>query len=104
MIRNLTDVKYFLNTHANGIIHGIGCIEDLLPEQYKRLTMNQCRPLPFIVDGYQTKKEELWLVARLSIDDIHTPRILSWPNVFNRVSAYQELHPLNTWTLYGIRK
>ncbi len=104
MIRNLTDVKYFLNTHANGIIHGIGCIEDLLPEQYKRLTMNQCRPLPFIVDGYQTKKEELWLVARLSIDDIHTPRILSWPNVFNSVSAYQELHPLNTWTLYGIRK
>ena len=104
MIRNLTDIKYFLNTHPNGIVHGVGCIEDLIPEQFQRIAINQCRPMPFIIDGHSLKNDETWLVGRIAIDDIHTPRTLTWPNVFNAVSAYQELHPLNTWTLYGIRK
>jgi hypothetical protein len=88
----------------NGIVHGIGCIEDLVPEQFQRTAINQCHPLPFIIDGHTQKNDETWLVARLAIDDIHTPRFIMWPNIFNAVSAYRELHPLNTWTLYGIRK
>jgi hypothetical protein len=50
------------------------------------------------------KGEETWLVTRLSIDDLHTPRMVSWPSIFNAVSAYQEIHPMNTWTFYGIKK
>jgi hypothetical protein len=104
IVRNLTDVKYWLDKMPNGVIHGIGCAEDLMPEQFQRTAINQCHPLPFIVDGHVEKDGESLLVARLSIDDIHTPRFLLWPNIFNAVSAYQELHPLNTWTLYGIKK
>jgi hypothetical protein len=104
IIRNLTDAKYFLDKMPGGIIHGIGCAEDLMPEQFQRNAINQCHPLPFIIDGYLDKDGETRLVTRLSIDDVHTPRFLMWPNFFNAVSAYQELHPLNTWTLYGVRK
>lgn len=104
IIRNLTDVKYWLDKTSNGVIHGIGCAEDLVPEQFQRNAINECHPMPFIVDGHLEKDNESLLVTRLAIEDIHTPRFLMWPNIFNAVSAYQELHPLNTWTLYGIKK
>ena len=104
MIRNLTDLKFFLDKMPTGIIHGIGCAEDLIPEQFQRIAINQCKPMPFIVDGYVVKDGESLLISRLAIDDVHTPRFLLWPNIFNAISAYQELHPLNLWTLYGIRK
>jgi len=104
MMRNLTDVKHWLDKMPNGVIHGIGCAEDLVPEQFQRMAINQCHPMPFIVDGHVEKDGEALLVTRLAIEDVHTPRFLMWPNIFNAVSAYQELHPLNTWTLYGIKK
>ncbi|MBY0415834.1 MAG: hypothetical protein K2Q18_16805, partial [Bdellovibrionales bacterium] len=104
IIRNLTDAKGFLNSAPDAIIHGIGCSEDLMPELFQRVAINQCHPMPFIIDGFLDKDGETRLVTRLSIDDIHTPRFLMWPNFYNAVSAYRELHPLNTWTLYGLKK
>jgi len=103
-IKNLTDMKFYLDKIPSGIIHGVGCAEDLLPEEFARTTMNQCKPLPFIVDGYSMKNNETWIAFRSAIDDVHSPRLLLWQNIFNSVSAYRELHPLNTWTLYGIKK
>ena len=103
-INNLTDLKFYLNTMPNSIIHGIGCVEDLLPEDFQRTVINQCHPMPFIIDGHLVKNNETWLVLRAAIDDLHSPRLTLWHNVFNSVSAYRELHPLNTWTLYGIKK
>jgi hypothetical protein len=104
IIRNLTEAKFYLKSVPNGIIHGIGCSEDLVPELFQRSGMNQCHPMPFIIDGFVDQNGNTRLVTRLSIDDLHTPRLLTWPNFYNAVSAYQELHPLNTWTLYGIKK
>lgn len=103
-IKNLTDMKFYLDKIPSGLIHGVGCAEDLLPEEFSRTTMNQCRPLPFIIDGYSIKNNETWIAFRSAIDDVHSPRLLLWQNIFNAVSAYRELHPLNTWTLYGIKK
>lgn len=103
-VKNLTDLKFYLDTIASGIIHGVGCIEDLMPEEFQRTVMNQCHPMPFIIDAHIVKNNESWLVFRSAIDDLHTPRLLLWQNIFNAVSAYRELHPLNTWTLYGIKK
>lgn len=104
IIRNLNDAKYFLTSSPDAIIHGIGCSEDLLPEQFARVTLNQCHPMPFIIDGIIDDKGDSRMVARLSIDDLHTPRMIPWSNFFNSVTSYQELHPLNTWTLYGLKK
>jgi len=103
-IKNLTDMKFYLDKIPSGLIHGVGCAEDLIPEEFSRTLMNQCRPLPFIIDGYVIKNNETWIATRSAIDDIHTPRLVLWHNIFNSVSAYRELHPLNTWTLYGIKK
>ena len=103
-IKNLTDLKFYLDKMPNGIVHGVGCVEDLLPEEFQRTVMNQCHPMPFIIDGHTIKNGETWLVLRAAIDDIHTPRLVLWQNIFNSVSAHSELHPLNTWTLYGIKK
>ncbi|MBC7429518.1 MAG: hypothetical protein H7336_12950 [Bacteriovorax sp.] len=104
VIKNLTDLKYYLDKMPNGIIHGIGCAEDMLPEQFQRIAINQCHPMPFIIDGHIEKNNETLLVSRLAIDDVHTPRLITWPHIFNAVSAYQDLQPLNTWTLNGIKK
>lgn len=104
IVRNLTEAKNWLDKIPNGVIHGIGCAEDLVPEQFKRMAINQCHPMPFIIDGHLKKDNETLLVTRLSIEDLHTPRFLIWPNIFNAISAYQDLHPLNTWTLYGVKK
>ena len=103
-IKNLTDLKFFLDKISNGIIHGVGCAEDLIPEESQRIVLNQCHPMPFIIDGYQVKNNETWLVLRSAIDDLHSPRLTLWQNIFNSVSSYRELHPLNTWALYGIKK
>lgn len=103
-IKNLTDVKFFLDNIPTGVIHGVGCLEDLTPEEFQRTAMNQCHPMPFIIDGYTIKNTQTWLVFRSAIDDLHSPRLILWPNIFNAVSAHRELHPLNTWTLYGIKK
>lgn len=103
-IKNLTDMKFFLDTIPNGVVHGVGCVEDLIPEEFQRTAMNQCHPMPFIIDGHLVIKNETWLVFRAAIDDLHSPRLVLWQNIFNAVSAHRELHPLNTWTLYGIKK
>jgi hypothetical protein len=103
-IKNLTDLKFFLDKIPNSIVHGVGCAEDLMPEEFERIGINQCHPLPFIIDGHLLKNNETWLVFRSAIDDLHSPRLILWHNIFNAVSAYRELHPLNTWTLYGIKQ
>lgn len=102
-IRNLTALKFFFSNTKNGIVHGIGCAEDLYPKSFQRRSLNECKPVPFIVDGIIQNKEKTNLVFRGSISDIHTPDNISWNMVFNGVANYKELHPLGTWTLYGIK-
>jgi len=103
-IKNLTDMLFYLDKIQGSLIHGVGCAEDLLPEFFARNSINGCRPLPFIIDGHIEKNNTTLLVFRSAIDDVHTPRLILWQNIFNSVSAYQLLHPLNTWTLNGIKK
>lgn len=104
IIRNLTDLKNFFNMYKTGIIHGVGCIEDLRPENYARESINQCTPTPFIVDGYFVDNSNTSIVFRLAIEDVHSPGLIDWQNLFNAVTSYQENHPLNTWTLNGLKK
>ena len=59
--------------------------------------------LPFIVDGVLKENNNMLLVTRTSIDDIHSPRLIPWNWVFTGIMKYQRLQPLNQWTLYGIK-
>lgn len=103
-IKNLTDLKFFLSQFKNGLIHGVGCAEDLYPRRFFRQSFNQCSPLPFLIDGVEVKNNNTFLSLRTSIDDIHSPRYVNWNFIYSAVGPYQQLHPLKTWTMYGIYK
>ena len=103
IIRNLTFLTAFFKKHPHAIVHGIGCAEDLLPSFFQKKSLGACNPLTFIVDGIVTKNGLTHLSFRSSIDDVHSPRLVVWDKVFNGVSNYKEIHPLNTFTFYGIK-
>lgn len=103
-ILNYTQLTSFFKVNPEGIIHGIGCSEDLLPQFFKREQFNQCKPLPFIVDGNTEENKEYYLTLRTSIDDLHHPRLLKWDDVFSAIANYQQYHPFKDWVFYGLKK
>jgi hypothetical protein len=104
ILKNINDLKFYLDKINSSIVHGVGCREDLLPEFYIRNLINECHPLPFIIDGYTIINGETYLTTRTAIDDLFSPRLIHWSNIYNSVSAYKEIHPLNSWTLHGLKK
>lgn len=101
-ILNLTQLEIFLRQNSEGIIHGVGCAEDMLPRFFKRKVFNQCTPLPFILDGVLDVDNNKVLVTRSSYDDVHSPRLIPWNWIFTAVMKYQARHPLSQWNLYGL--
>lgn len=103
-VKSLTELRFYMDKIPSSIIHGIGCAEDLIPENFNRVVLNQCKPLPFIISGYYLKNGETIVIVHTAIDELYSPRQLTWQSVYNSVSAYKELHPLDTWTLNGLKK
>lgn len=103
-LKNLTEITFFLDKSSNNIAHGVGCLEDILPQNFQKSFFNGCRPLPFIVDGYKKKGKDTLFSIRLPIDDIHSPRLINWNRVFNAVTNYKKIHPMDPWTFNGIVK
>ncbi len=101
-ILNISFVKSIFKEHPNSILQGIGCREDLLPSFFQKQTLNQCSPLPFIVDGYIEDNGSLSLIVRTAFDSLHAPRIISWSYIYSALKAYQDLHPMKLWGLYAI--
>lgn len=99
---NLSAIVSFFKKSRKGVIHGVGCAEELLPSFFKVRTMNQCSPLPFIIDGIIRDEEKTVLVTRTAIDSLQAPRLISWSSIFSGVKSYQLLHPMRLWTMYGI--
>ncbi len=102
-IKNLTELSFFLGQYKTALVHGVGCVEDLLPAYFTRTSLNQCRPIPFIIDGVVKKDNNNFLSVRSAVDDLHLPRLISWGFVFSSVANYRELHPLQRWSLYGLK-
>jgi len=102
LIRNLTELFYFLNTNSRGIIHGVACLEDMLPEFYSKKTIGQCTAHPFIIDGHTKQESDTFLSVHLPLDDVHLPRQIRWQNIYQGVQNFQRTHPLKTWAMYGI--
>lgn len=99
---NLSAIVNFFKRSKKGVIHGVGCAEEILPSFFKLRTMNQCSPLPFIIDGIIVNEDKTVLVTRTAIDSLQAPRLISWSNIFSGVKSYQLLHPMRLWTMYGI--
>lgn len=101
-ISNLSSVHAFFKNKKNGIIHGVGCAEDLLPSFFKTYSINQCSPMPFIVNGLIKDKDKVVFVVRTGADAIQAPRLISWSNIYSAVKSYQKKHPIKQWTMYGL--
>jgi hypothetical protein len=101
-LNNLSGIETFFKKSKKGIIHGVGCAEDILPSFFKSRGMNQCTPVPFIVDGVIRQDDRATLVTRTALDSLQAPRLISWSNIFSTVKNYQRQHPLKIWTLYGL--
>ena len=59
-IKHLTALKYFLKLSPLSLVHGMGCIEDVYPQNFKKTYINQCQPIAFIIDG-TIEKKQYWL-------------------------------------------
>ncbi len=104
-LRSLSEIIRFFSKYKNGIAHGIGCLEDFYPHLFKKDSLNSCRPIPFILDGIlKDKNKKVWIIFRSTIDDVHGPHLIHWNHLYSGIKSYEEVHPLKTWTLYGIKK
>lgn len=101
-ILNFTYLKEMLNKEPKSLIHGVGCAEDIEEKSFKRRSLHQCTPLPFIIDTYVENPQNLKVQLYSSKEAINSARLTQWENVFNAVKNYQAIHPLKLWTLYGV--
>jgi hypothetical protein len=99
---NTTFIKKILSENSDSIIHGVGCAEDILPHFFKKRSFNQCRPLPFIIDGFIENDGRFTFVVRTALDDIHAPRLINWSYLYNGLKSYQTVQPLGRWGLSAI--
>jgi hypothetical protein len=101
-LNSIMSISSFFKKSKNGIIHGVGCAEDLLPSFFKSRAFNQCTPLPFIIDGMIKENDKTVFITRTAIDSLQAPRMVNWSLIFSAVKSYQRYHPLKLWTLYGL--
>jgi hypothetical protein len=102
IMNNVGSIVSFFKKSKKGILHGVGCAEDLLPSFFKTRAFNQCTPLPFIIDGIIRENEKTVFVTRSAADTLQAPRLVSWSLIYSAVKSYQQSHPLRLWTLYGL--
>ena len=103
LINNLNQIKNFLKEKEN-IIHGVGCIQNIYPRHFRLMSINQCKPTAFIIDNIIEENKNIYLSVRTSIDDLHSPRLIHWSFIYNSLKTYQNVHSINSWTLYGLQK
>jgi hypothetical protein len=101
-LNNLTGILSFFKKGKKTVLYGVGCAEDLLPSFFKTKSLNQCTGLPFIIDGLIKENDRVAFVTRTAADNLQSPRLMSWSNIYSSVKAYQQTHPLKIWTLYGL--
>ena len=101
-IRNISLLKKVMKDHPEAVFHGVACMEDIYPEHFSKITINQCSPLPFIFDGLIEKNGLYAVNMKTAMDSLAAPKIVPWSHLFSALMDYQRKHPLNTWGLSAI--
>lgn len=102
VMNNLSSMTTYFRKTKGGIVHGVGCAEDLLPGFFKAYTINQCSPMPFIISGLVKDNDKVVFVTRTGADTLQAPRLISWSTIYSAVKSYQRMHPIKQWTMYGV--
>ena len=101
-ILSLTKMKLWFKNN-NKLIHGLGCIEDLYPDFFRRTVFNQCKVIPFIISGTSQENNTEYVIINTTLDLSAYPRKLRWNNLYNSLKMYQHIHPQKLWALYGVK-
>ena len=101
-LATLNAMTAYFKKSKSGIVHGVGCGEELLPSFFKANTINQCTAIPFTISGMMKDGEKIVFVIRTAADSAQAPRLLSWSLLYSAVKTYQRTHPLKLWTMYGL--
>lgn len=101
-VTNLSGMVNYFKKSKTGLIHGVACAEDLLPTFFKTYSLNQCSPLPFILNGMIKDGDKSVFVVRTAADSLQAPRLISWSILYSGVKSYQRIHPLKSWTMYAL--
>lgn len=101
-LNTLNSMIAFLKKPGDRLIHGVGCAEDMLPSFFKTRVMNQCTPMPFIINGMIRENDNVIFVTRTAADNLEAPRLISWSTVYSSVKSYQSFQPLRLWSMYGL--
>lgn len=102
IIKSVSSLTREFKKDPKTVVLGISCAEGILPTFYKTKHINQCTPLPYLVDGFIEKNGIYSLIIRTSLDHIHAPRIIPWSYVFDSLVQYQKYHPTGLWGLNAI--
>jgi hypothetical protein len=102
-LKTLPELTAFLK-RPQAIAHGVGCLEELMPDFFPSLGINSCSPMSFIIAGVIPSKNlaEAAIVVHTAIDEFASPRLLPWHQIASAVEAYQKIHPQLVWSLYGL--
>lgn len=105
LIKTLSAAELHLKK-PQAILHGIGCLEELLPDYFISNNLSQCSAAPFIISGIlkSEKVADAYMVVHSSLDEVASPRIISWHQIVFSVEAYQRIHPRMAWSLYGLTR
>ena len=101
-ILSLTKMKLWFK-NGKRLIHGVGCLEDLYPDFFRRNTFNQCDAIPFLISGTHQKNSTEYVFINTTLDLITYPRSIRWNNLYSALKMYQHIHPYKLWALYGIK-
>lgn len=101
-MNNLSTIISFFSKTKKGVLHGVACAEYLLPTFFPVRAINQCTPVPLIVDGLIREGENTVLITRTAYDSLQAPRMVSWSNLYTSIKEYQRVHPLRLWTLHAL--
>ena len=101
-IKNFFALKNFISEKKKNIVHGMGCLEDIIREQFYRKNIGDCTPVPFIIDGILPKNKVL--ITRVAIDRLRLPRSIYWGDIYNAVRMFQKQNHTHKWTLYGLSR
>lgn len=103
LIKNFTELNFFLGMSPTSIVYGIGCSEDIIPNLKPRATINQCTPISFIIGGVVPPSKDFLLTVHLGVESVNFPRLISWQSIFNALSNYSIAHPNKSWFFYGVK-
>ncbi len=96
-IKNMTQLKKEIKKKGN-FIHGIGCLEEIIPYHFPKTMISQCTPMPFLISAIKERKNKIEnVLIHTSIDNFLNSREVPWNLISNSVKNLSD--NISEWSL-----